>query len=96
MFLNNSAVNGGAIAIEDTSYIYNSTDTDYVGNRASKYGGAIYMINVTKYYNASSCQFSKNTAGLNGGAIYMNGEGSAGSPVYYYSPNCLFDNNSAI
>lgn len=89
-FINNSAVNGGALYSYFVPII--TEGCNFITNSASN-GGAIY----SRSDNSSdleifSCTFSKNSANSGGGAIYING---AGQPAVFHLSNSNFSHNSA-
>lgn len=84
-FINNSAVNGGAIHMAGTSSHSHLFDDYFFNNSASSGGGAVYGGVI-----ANNSVFEKNNANL-GGAVKMdNGINLSG-----YFTNCSFINNQA-
>lgn len=92
-FLDNTATNGGGIALsnsEGQSFLGHSTFTsvDISGNSASGNGGGIYCISKSKI-QFNGIEFSNNTA-KNGGAVY-----SGGNNVLTFSSGDMFSMNTA-
>ena len=85
MFVNNTAMHGGAISLYGSSYLllYNQHSM-FINNTALTLGGAIYIdssiregtcgfqIDGTSNISAIQLTFTNNTAGLSGNAIYVN------------------------
>lgn len=93
-FLNNTAVNGGGVALGNTSGFtpYEKRDTftgvEFSENTASGNGGGIYCVSQSEI-QFSGIEFYNNTA-KNGGAVY-----SGGANVLTFSSGDIFSTNTA-
>ena len=87
IFISNSGLNGGAIALSRSDASASSSLTisgsSFIGNTTGGQGGAIYYLSraSSSSLTISSSSFSNNTAGGQGGAIYAsdNDVGTSGS-----------------
>lgn len=93
-FLNNTAVNGGGVALGNTSGFtpYDTRNTfsevEFSDNTASGNGGGIYCVS-TSETQFSAIKFLSNTA-KSGGAVY-----SGGTNVLTFSSSDIFSTNTA-
>ena len=68
-FTSNSAFEGGALHLTDTSRISFESNVDFVSNRASEKGGAIFSKIAIVNFSRSAVNFTSNSA-YAGGAVY--------------------------
>lgn len=89
-FIENSAVNGGALYLYNSAAGFSFTNLSFQSNSASGAGGAFAMYAGTDHQPAtlSRCNFSGNTANGAGGAV----ETLSGQQVFI---SCNFEGNSA-
>ena len=94
IFANNTADNGGALYIEQTSLSsFNTTNVQFINNKATEYGGAMY---IAVFYNSfDDCydvfindyidyvvSFVNNTAAISGNSLY-----------FYIPAHCIVETN---
>jgi len=87
IFKNNSANNGGALAIEPYVSTANIKNNLFVGNHAVNQGGALFVnqVSISYFYNNT---FTENRATFGGAVACTYGS----NPIFY---NCIFYNNQA-
>jgi predicted outer membrane repeat protein len=90
-FISNTALNGGAFYINQSSVLFNNATANFERNRALGNGGAIIITaNSTAAFDGGTITFTSNSA-ISGGAIYTN----FGSSLSFTNSEVSFTSNSA-
>jgi predicted outer membrane repeat protein len=88
-FVNNSAVHGGAVLVQNSSSAYDGSVT-FENNKASVKGGAFYADAAFADFSYAGVSFKNNVSTYGGGAVYAD----AASELLF--KNVTFENNSYI
>ena len=111
VFTDNTATNGGAIAVDERGFVRISA-SEFRDNQASNHGGAIYLVGISPNVIEDS-RIENNLAGQYGGGIYVGdstqirrsvlnlNEASFGGAIYFgnntmYLEETSLSNNTAI